>query len=266
METENVEKENMTLKIVSWNCITGKNVFHDKLRRIVKEMEADAYIISECPDPETDEVKKLLNSLGLKTGGWDGDKDSGVGIFIKLEHPSVKKIWRKGNGGHYASCSLYGKLNLLGIWIRDKNENYAQLFLNDLENNGENLDRSYVIAGDFNIDLNIYQKEYTQKIYELLESKGLVSAYHNTPINKEPVPYGLEEKKTYYKSGGTEIIAKKIESSHIDYIFVSKDRIKSFELGRPEDWIIRDRNTEKVPRNPDRDRSNHLPLIIEIKL
>lgn len=152
--------------------------------------------------------------------------------------------WDDGPYGHFISCTVNGTQKLIGMWVKeDEDKCYAPVILEYLKTYADKIDEGMILAGDTNLDLGVSQKSssrtQTRESYKLLESKGLVSAYHS--FFKEL--YAYEKRKTYYHRC-------KIEnpSTHIDYIFIKKDRIVDVILEDPNKWI-----------SP----GDHVPLIVD---
>ena len=264
METGNKENHKQSLKIVTWNCKGG---FQKKFEEI-KKLNADVYIIQECKKPDIDPFSDY------SIADWDGTLGKkGVGIFVRKGITFQKKDRIKGVGGFYVACSIENGPDILGIWAWHKNgtgknlKDYSKDLLVDLKNYQDKLNSNYIIAGDFNMDESNWEPE----IIQFLKEKGLTSAYHNS----YPEIYGQELKMTHYtdqKFNQTQPYLRYKPSTHIDYIFVSPDRIKHFELGSREEWIYQDQEWVfkegcwKKPNLSQNDRSDHVPLIIDLKL
>jgi len=154
-----------SLKIVSWNCCQGSNVFLEKLKRIVN-LKADVYIISECPDPKIKGIPELLATLGLQKADWQGrDDEAGIGIFVRKGITFQEKDRIKGVGGFYVACSIENGPDILGIWAWHKSgtgknlKDYSKDLLVDLQNYHDKLNSNYIIAGDFNMDESNWEPE-----------------------------------------------------------------------------------------------------------
>lgn len=225
------------MKIVTWNC---RSNFANKFRKI-KELNADIYVIQECESPfDTHNID--YKNFG-KGSLWKGSQ-KGVGIFVKEGNTLSNLEWDDGPYGHFIACSVNDEQKLVGMWVKgDENSCYAPVVLEYLKMYATMIDQNTILAGDMNLDLSVSQRQSsrTQTIqsYKLLESKGLVSAYHS--FFEEP--YAYEKRKTYYHHC-------KIEkpSSHIDYVFIKKDRIVDVKLEDPDKWIS---------------SGDHIPLVVE---
>ncbi|MDL2261529.1 endonuclease/exonuclease/phosphatase family protein [Methanimicrococcus sp. OttesenSCG-928-J09] len=267
---DNETKQNDRFKLVTWNCHQGKNIFIKKLEKIVDRIEAEIYIIQECPNPDTDPIKKILQDKNLKKVDWQGRENniSGVGIFIKNEFYKEHEIHRivcekDQNGSFFVSCSIDKKLVILGIWIRDGREknkrkyDYANLFMEYLKKHGDKINQNYIVAGDFNIDGRIDDPKNTGEIFQTLYGKGLVSAY----VHKSNEKLGFEKQKTYYNSIKPKYVRE--PCSHVDFVFADSEKVGSANFEPKDNWIYKNQNQSK---NSNDVFSDHLPLIVEIKL
>lgn len=253
MKVNNPKSEEF-FRVVTWNCRGGLDKKFEKL----KKLNADAYVIQECQNPDNNIF------MNYSVAGWDGYKKKGIGIFVKEKHEFQAIEVESKEGGFYTACHLENGLNILGIYAWHKNDSgkgikdYSKDLLKDLEKNQKILNNNFIIAGDFNMDKSNWEEE----IPSILSSKGLVSAYHK----ETGEPYCNETKKTHYDDIYIDPFIRWREVSHIDYIFVPRDRKIKFELGNRDEWIYRDRNYRNEKENSDQDRSDHLPLIVDIKL
>ena len=231
------------VKIVTWNCHGN---FSDKFRKI-KELDADVYVIQEC-ERTTDSADPKYREFA-RNGHWVGHleksgKGKGLGIFVKEGHKLTDNRWSMGKPGYFISCRFDDSFNILGAWAyADEDRCYAPGVLNYLTEHKSQLNTDWVIAGDLNIDLNVKGQwastiSQTRDIFALLKSLGLESAY----CHQYKEGLSAERRKTFYRAGKP--------SSHIDYIFADKSKIKRAELLDPDVWITRD--------------VDHVPLVAEI--
>ena len=300
-------------RIFTWNC-HGKLL--ERLNKI-KEFEesedwkaADVYVIQECQNviPECQnpdsKLKSELEKLKFKCVDWDGHPNgkSGVGIFVKTdtfkEKEPGKIKWAEDiksrepeerKNRYYASCSISNNLNILGIWVNPRTDypnsnctKYAECFHKFLNEYGHHLNENYILAGDFNLDLNSDLNDPKDKlspekkegikniykdIYKILEDTGLKSAYHQ----KSSESYSHEISKTFYqpKVVYEEKIAEECDcgeikiltisckhytkKSHVDYVFCKKEWIDTDNviLGEAKEWLK---------------YSDHIPLIVNLKI
>jgi len=231
-------------------------------------LDADVYIIQECADPDKSKYKEYREfSKGCRF--WTGDK-KGVGIFAKNGRTLTNNAWDSKGLKYYISCNLDNKLNILGIWINNKGkQKYADCLLKYLTNHDLELDCTYIIVGDLNLDKNRGQSEKTQEIYKFLEERKFVSVYHYAfPYES----YGKEHQKTFYQSprGKTNPYTGNNPVSHVDYIFTRKERIECFKIEAKEKWIYKNyvcKDGEWVKDSEDEDdgRSDHIPLVAHLK-
>jgi len=233
------------MKIVTWNC---RGNFSNKFNYI-KNLDADIYVIQECDRPadSNNSQYKDFSKNSLWVGKYDNNGASrGLGIFVKEGHTVMDNQWSQGNPGYYISCRIDDTFDLLGVWAyHDEDKCYAPGVLNYITEYKSQLNTNYVIAGDLNLNENISglwksSKIQTIETFRLLNSVGLVSAYHKR-FNET---HGNESRKTFYRGARP--------STHIDYIFADSPKIKSAELMNPDVWI--------------RKGIDHLPLLVEIEI
>jgi exodeoxyribonuclease III len=111
---------------------------------------------------------------------------------------------------------------------------------------GKDLGNSSILVGDFNSNKIWDNKERVgnhSKVVEYLESKNIVSLYHN----KQNEEQGKETRSTLFMHRNID------KPYHIDYCFASRELIAKgydLEIGKYEDWIK---------------YSDHVPIFASIK-
>ena len=268
MIEEEIDRENI-FRIVTWNC---RGRFSEKFE-IIKELDADVYIIQECKNPKYEKPRKKKQKdycdFVNKSDCWVGDTSSsgrGVGIFVNKNYTLCNNEWNEGVPGYYVSgkiCRKNIEFNILGVWAKG-GPNYEKgvySYLKEQKINGK-LTSDYIIAGDMNLDMIIGNEQLTCEIIEFLnKDMELFSTYHEfpTPI----VIHGKEKEKTYYDEEIIDLSVIKIDEkilfpsfkiskpkSHVDYVFANKNRkLEKVYLGKPEIWLK---------------HSDHLPLIVDL--
>ena len=225
------------MKIISWNC-SGK--FRDKFTEIGK-YGADIYVIQECENPEK------TTSLSYKQFAmnyiWKGDLPyKGLGVFAKPDISLDRLKWSDHLLRHFIPIKVNNSFTLLAVWACNP---YIEEYAVYQDIYFDNFDQNMVIIGDFNSN-KVFDTKYRLASYrshsavvENLAGKGLYSAYHS--ITKEN--HGEETTSTFY------LHRNKDKPHHIDYCFVSSDRINSFSILQ-DDWL---------------NYSDHIPLMIDLK-
>lgn len=222
--------------IISWNC-NGK--FREKFSKI-SEFNADIYVIQECENPE------LSNNAGYKKFAgdnylWTGDyKSKGLGIFAKGDVKLTENSWDANGHKFFISCKVNDSFDLVGVWTARP---HVEEYFDYQEINKEKYTTDTVLIGDFNSNV-IWDKKHKGKshtdVVRILSQIGLTSAYHTCFNEKD----GCEKKPTFF-------LQRKIEKPyHIDYCFMSHDKINSFSVGDYDDWHL---------------FSDHMPLFVDIK-
>lgn len=222
------------MKIVSWNCC-GK--FREKYP-LIEKLDADIYVIQECENPKLAKNKKYTDFA--RNFIWVGDnKNKGIGIFAKKQIKIKNNNWEPYCLRHFLSVNVNNKFNLLAVWacIRYIEEYYIYQSIHK-----NKYDKNMCIIGDFNSNAMWDEKHHKRdhsRVVKELEEIGLYSAYHfifNIEQGKEP-------DKSFY------LYRHLDKGYHIDYAFVDKNKIKSFEILSSEEWL---------------QHSDHKPIILEI--
>ena len=221
------------MKIISWNC-RGK--FREKCQHIQKE-NADIYIIQECENPEKYAKEFSVTHLDYIWCGENANK--GLAIFRKPEIKLEKNEWIQRSLRFFMSVKINGVFDLVAVWACRP---YIEEYYDYQEMNIQRFKADTVIMGDFNSN-SVWDKLHGQRnhtvVVEQLREKGLISAYHCVTGEKS----GEESQGTFYQYSHID------KPSHIDYCFISPDKIKQFKLLPAEDWLK---------------YSDHIPLLLEI--
>jgi len=247
------------MRLVTWNC-HGK--FYEKFEKILT-LDADIYIISESVDPEASKFSNYLQfqNFSEKYLWNESSKNDGisVGIFVKKQH--ILKVNDNGyDDSNFISSNFHSaqySFNIIGMWPRwpekPEDECCAQEVCNYLKKHTE-INLNYIIAGDMNIDAKYPRqskacKDKTKQIIKYLnEDKKLFSAYHEYSGEE----HEKETMKTYYFGGKYYDHEKGDGTSHLDYVFLNKEKFEIVKvyLGEKKDWL---------------ELSDHIPLIIDFK-
>jgi exodeoxyribonuclease-3 len=243
------------VRLVAWNC---NMALHRKLAALLA-LRPDVAVLSECASPER--LAERLGAAGLGCEPvWIGvNRDKGLAVLAfngyraRLADEAYRRSLR-----FIAPIRIEGPLcfNLLAVW--------AQNFSDGIRRKRQHgplrlaLTRDYraflgegpaIVAGDFNNnifwDKPGYLINHTHTV-TLLESYGLVSAYHHARGEAQ----GAEKEPTLYwrdrlKDGPT---------YHIDYIFLPRAwsaDIREMHVGGFEEWC-------------GAGLSDHVPVVVEI--
>ena len=234
------------MRIVTWNC---NMAFRKKYGKILP-YNPDLLIVPECeyPDKFTDDF--YSNVL------WIGDnKNKGLGVF-SFNDVEISL--------HESYCEEYKYVlpikmtnptatNLIAIWSQNNKEDPKRRYIGEvwksLNYYKDMLKSPVIIAGDFNWNV-IWDRKPDYPLYGtltnviyFLKQLEIYSAYHRSANagfghEKEPTLFFRKNRKTPY---------------HIDYIFASTDfidQIKTFSIGKYEDWIS---------------LSDHMPLMVDFE-
>ena len=223
------------IKIVSWNC-NGK--FREKFSEIIEE-DADIYVIQECEDPAQSTEEEYREFAG-ENYIWTGNLHyKGLGIFAG-EDVTLEKLDVNGEYEHFIAVRVNDSFNLLGVWAMPK---YVEMIHDFFDMNEDLFNENLVMCGDFNssVEFNSHHpkaKNHTV-LNEKLESKGLISAYHDCTGEEQ----GCEKAKTFYL---TRHLNKPF---HLDFVYAGESVVKEFDILDHYKWI---------------NVSDHLPLVFRI--
>lgn len=243
------------MRLVAWNC---NMALHRKLTALMA-LRPDVAVLPECASPE-----RLAARLGATTLdgapvwiGCNPDKGLAVLAFNGYRARLAEDVYQK-TLRFIAPVRIEGpvRFNLLAVWaqnfsdgIRRKRQagpvrrglaRYYRAFLSE---------GPAIAAGDFNNSIYWDRPGYLinhAHAVALLESYGLVSAYHHARGESQ----GAESEPTHYwrdrrKDGPT---------YHIDYVFLPRDwagALREMTVGSFEDWC-------------GAGLSDHVPLVVDI--
>ncbi|MCL2399537.1 MAG: hypothetical protein FWC91_07345, partial [Defluviitaleaceae bacterium] len=165
----------------------------------------------------------------------------GLGIFSKRSLMELE--WESHLLTHFIPVSVDNCFVLLGVWACDL---YIDGYAIYQSINSSHFNKDMVIIGDFNSNARWDYKGQRKQtgrshsdVVNWLQSRGLISAYHNI--------YGIEQGKeivfTFY------LYRHKDKGSHIDYCFVSADKLVNFTILDAEAWL---------------NYSDHIPIIVNV--
>lgn len=237
------------MRIVTWNCRIGG--FRKKARFIaplkpdilaVQEVEridgtlsfASEFRPTYCDRPNFAAYPKR------STGMFSYNPEM---VLRAIDAPDPDNLWQFGFRRYEA---LGGAFQVVGVWTFDTKKSkggaYRQAHKGFQEYASWIRERPTVVLGDFNNNAS-YKKFDWLGLKELIDSLGLVSAYH-TFTGKN---FGEETSPTFHKG-------KTASKAHIDYCFLPKEwkpHITNVEVGDYHDW-------SKF--------SDHVPLIVDLNL
>ncbi len=224
------------MKIVSWNSC-GK--FREKFK-FIAEFDPDICVIQECENPR--EVSCKAYKDFARNSIWIGqNKNRGLGIFAKQDITLKNNNWNSYCLRHFLSVRVNSKFDLLAVWACKP---YIEEYFTYQSIHKDKFNKNTIIIGDFNSnsiwDSNHDKRNHSAVVSQLKEI-GLVSAYHIENEEKQ----GKETQNTFF------LYRHPDKSYHIDYAFVDKDRIKSFEIPKSDIWLK---------------YSDHKPIILELKI
>jgi exodeoxyribonuclease-3 len=218
------------MRIVTWNCRRGPLATK---RAALSSYDADILVLTEASRP----------AVAESDVAWFGERRFGVAVIARppfrlapVQSLSVPCVY---------PISVVGpeSFTLLAVWTWAA-PTYRQALLAGLHAYAH-LPTPWVVAGDFNGNVCFdrpRQRVKWRDSFELLESVGLVSAYHtfaNVIPGQEPVP-------THY------FLTHRDRPFHIDYCYI------------PAVWVDRLVNVSIAPFEEFASLSDHRPVSIAI--
>jgi exonuclease III len=222
------------MKIASWNC-NGK--FREKYK-IIKETNADIYVIQECENPE--ETKNEDYQVFGDNCIWIGNnRNKGLGIFASPNIIITNNDWPSYSLRNFISVKVNDSFDLLAVWAgKPYIEEYFIYHLINEKYYNDNM----LVIGDFNSN-KIWDKKHQHRNHsaavELLNDIGLISAYH-LKYNEEQ---GKETVDTFF------LYRHKSKGYHIDYAFANEKSVRSFKILTDDIWL---------------NHSDHRPIVLEL--
>lgn len=222
------------MKIVSWNC----NGNFRKKHEVIKNLDADIYVIQECenPDKYEDQFANFHQNYI-----WFGERDNkGLAIFAKENIKMTKNEWPRYCLRHFLCVNINNKVDLLGVWASPP---YIEEYYIYQTINYNRYHENLIIIGDFNSNA-IWDKKHGKRnhgtVVQELNQKNLISAYHYMNQEKQ----GEETQKTFFMYRNAE------KAYHIDHCFVNKMLIQKYRVHNKEEWLA---------------YSDHTPIELDIK-
>jgi len=235
------------MRIATWNCRVGG--FRKKAARIapfrpdvlavqeVEKIDAATKFAGEIEPTYRDRAtleKYPRRSIGMF---------SYTGLNLKaVDYPDPTFAFRR-----YSAWRKGISFQVVAVWTYalrgEREKSYRQAHEGLIDHSDWILKRPTVILGDFNQSA-AYKSSGWRTLIALMDSLGLVSAYHNH--FKET--FGAESRPTHFHHG------RESNPFHLDYCFLPREwaqRITSVEVGAHGDWS---------------DVSDHRPLIVDVDL
>jgi len=231
---------------------------HRKLAALMA-LKPDVAVLSECASPERLAERLSASALACEPVWIGANRDKGLAVlaFNGYRARLADDVYRKSLR-FIAPVRIEGPLrfNLLAVWAQNFSDGIRRkrqpgpLRLALTRDYGAFLHEGpAIVAGDFNNNLFWDRPGYLVNhahTVMLLESYGLVSAYHHARGEAQ----GSESEPTLYwrdrrKEGPT---------YHIDYIFMPRTwvaDIREMTVGRFEDWCATG-------------FSDHVPLVVDV--
>ena len=222
------------MKIVSWNC-NGK--FRTKYK-IIKEINADIYVIQECENPaetQNEDYRVFANNYI-----WVGNnKNKGLGVFANQDIIITNNNWPSYCLRNFISVKVNCTFDLLAVWACKP---YIEEYFVYHSINEKYYNDSMVIIGNFNSNKiwdNKHHNRDHSAVVGLLNDIGLTSAYHLKYNEKQ----GKETESTFF------LYKHKNRGYHIDYAFANEKNIRHYKILTENEWL---------------NYSDHKPIVLEL--
>ncbi|MFN4052692.1 MAG: endonuclease/exonuclease/phosphatase family protein [Acinetobacter junii] len=232
------------MKILTWNC---NGAFRKKIE-LLKEIDADIYIIQEC---ESEEKSQGTYDSWLPNRIWKGhNKNKGLGVFAKEQFKLEQLYWEDSNLELFLPLKINDDFQLLAVWTKYANSptfqyigqlwKYLQLY------NTAIATKATIICGDLNSNAqwDVWDRWWNHSdVVNQLKTMNIHSLYHEL-TNEEQ---GKEKNSTFFMNRNQE------KNYHIDYLFshtsLFSGRNSHFKIFDKDEWL---------------QYSDHLPILFDL--
>lgn len=238
------------MRIVTWNCRVGG---FRKKARLIAPFKPDILAVQEVePIDGTHSFASEFRPSYFDRPNFAAFPRRSTGMVSynpgmelhAIDAPDAENLWQFGFRRYEANG---GAFQVVGVWTFDTPANrrgsYRQAHKGLEEYGAWIRERPTVVLGDFNNTAN-YKNYGWRALEELVDSLGLVSAYHSHTGEK----FGEEKCPTHFHKGHEK------SAFHLDYCFLPKawaEHISSVEVGDYNSWS---------------EFSDHVPLIVDLNL
>ncbi len=234
------------MKILTWNC---NGAFRKKIG-LIKNIQADIYIIQEC---ENREQSRGAYDSWLPHFIWKGNnKNKGIGVFAKENHKLEQLYWEDSNLELFLPIKVANNFQLLAVWTKYANLptfqyigqlwKYLQLHKVAIET------QPTIICGDLNSNAqwDVWDRWWNHSdVVKQLQTMNIYSVYHSLSHEE----HGKETNSTFFMQRNQQ------KNYHIDYLFSHQSLYtcenSSFKIFDKHIWLT---------------HSDHLPMLFEIKI
>lgn len=210
------------MKILTWNC---NGAFRKKIE-LLKEIDADIYIIQEC---ESEEKSQGTYDSWLPNRIWKGhNKNKGLGVFAKEQFKLEQLYWEDSNLELFLPLKINDDFQLLAVWTKYANsptfQYIGQLWKYLQLHNTAIATKATIICGDLNSNAqwDVWDRWWNHSdVVNQLKTMNIHSLYHEL-TNEEQ---GKEKNSTFFMNRNQEkiiisiiylvILVYSLEETHI---------------------------------------------------
>ena len=227
------------LRLVTWNCRSGSVAARlDELRVLAP----DIVFLQECDPARGGRVASVVCSRNLKTR-------KAIALCATDPCRCSARTLPAGSGRAAIAATVLRPIRFTAIGVWAQATHYADDVIRTLRAHASIVrDRPAIVFGDFNSGTSLVRSGSTsrhhQRLVDEFDALGLVSAYHAF----HRVGHGHESDATYFHQFNAG------KPWHIDFCFV------------PRSWASRLDNVAVIDGDEWRARSDHLPLLVDVRL
>jgi exonuclease III len=227
------------LRLVTWNCRSGSVASRlDELRVLAP----DIVFLQECDPARGGRVADVVCSRAIKTR-------KGIALYAAHSCRCRARTLLAGSGRAAIAATVLRPIRFTAIGVWAQATHYADDVIRTLRAHASLVrDTPAIVFGDFNSGTSLVRvgssSRHHQRLVDEFDALGLVSAYHAF----HRVGHGNEGDATYFHQFNG------AKPWHIDFCFV------------PRSWISRIANVAVIDGDEWRTRSDHLPLLVDVRL
>lgn len=227
------------LRLVTWNCRSGSVAGRlDQLRVLAP----DLVFLQECDPARDGHAAGVVCIRAIKPR-------KGIALCAARSCRCSARTLLAGSGRAAIAATVRQPLHFTAIGVWAQATRYADDVMRTLAAHASVVrDAPAIVFGDFNSGTSLVRSgsssRHHQRLVDAFAALGLVSAYHAF----HRVDHGCEQDATYFHQFNA------AKPWHIDFCFV------------PRSWISRIVNVAVIDGAEWRRRSDHLPLLVEVRL
>jgi endonuclease/exonuclease/phosphatase family metal-dependent hydrolase len=227
------------LRVVCWNCRSGS--VGDRLDQL-RALQPDLVFLQECDPERGGRVAGVVCSRAITTR-------KGIALCAAHSCRCSARPLPAGSGRAAIAATVRWPIRFTAIGVWAQATHYADDVIRTLRAHASVVrDTPAIVFGDFNSGTSLVRfgssSRHHQRLVDEFDRLGLISAYHAF----HRVGHGYERDATYFHQFNAG------KPWHIDFCFV------------PRSWASRIVNAAVVDGDEWRTRSDHLPLLVDVRL